>query len=167
MQRRLAGQGLVISAGKKSGLRSGKPARLKAGHDQACPRRDPALPAHKPLPPAPPAEQFAAQDQATHDEYGLGRVVSVEDDTALVIDLGAHHDALHQTDQTLMPSAAPAGGAGPGRRPGYRSGTGRDPHDARAPRAGVKRYPHSFAAMRNVCRRLCAQIWPICVRPSC
>ena len=26
----------------------------------------------------------------THDKYGLGRVVSVEDDTALVIDFGAH-----------------------------------------------------------------------------
>jgi len=42
----------------------------------------------KPPPPAPPAEQFAAQDLVTHDKYGLGRVVSVEDDTALVIDFG-------------------------------------------------------------------------------
>ena len=40
-------------------------------------------------PPAPPAEQFAEQDQVTHDKYGLGRVVSVEDDAALVIDFGA------------------------------------------------------------------------------
>jgi hypothetical protein len=39
--------------------------------------------------PLPPAEQFAAQDQVTHDKYGLGRVVSVEDDTAVVIDFGA------------------------------------------------------------------------------
>jgi hypothetical protein len=42
----------------------------------------------KPPPPAPPAERFAVQDQVTHDKYGLGRVVSVEDDTALVIDFG-------------------------------------------------------------------------------
>ena len=42
----------------------------------------------KPPPPAPPAEQFAVQDQVTHDRYGLGRVVIVEDDTALVIDFG-------------------------------------------------------------------------------
>jgi hypothetical protein len=42
----------------------------------------------KPPPAAPPAEQFAAQDQVTHDKYGLGRVVSVEDDDALVIDFG-------------------------------------------------------------------------------
>ena len=41
-----------------------------------------------PAPPAPPAEQFAEQDQVTHDKYGLGRVISVQDD-ALVIDFGA------------------------------------------------------------------------------
>ena len=28
------------------------------------------------------------QDQVTHDKYGLGRVVTVEDDTAVVIDFG-------------------------------------------------------------------------------
>ena len=39
-------------------------------------------------PPAPPAEQFAVRDQVTHDKYGLGRVISVQDD-ALVIDFGA------------------------------------------------------------------------------
>jgi hypothetical protein len=39
-------------------------------------------------PPAPPAEQFAEQDQVTHDKYGLGRVISVEDDDSLVIDFG-------------------------------------------------------------------------------
>ena len=44
----------------------------------------------KPPPPAPPPEQFAVQDQVTHDKYGLGRVVSVEDDTTLVIDFGTH-----------------------------------------------------------------------------
>ena len=38
---------------------------------------------------APPAEQFAVQDQVTHDKYGLGRVVSVEDDTILIIDFGS------------------------------------------------------------------------------
>jgi hypothetical protein len=38
---------------------------------------------------APPAEQYALQDQVSHDKYGLGRVVGVEDDTALVIDFGS------------------------------------------------------------------------------
>lgn len=36
--------------------------------------------------PAPPPEQFAPRDRVTHDKYGLGRVMKVEDDTALVID---------------------------------------------------------------------------------
>ena len=31
---------------------------------------------------------FAVQDQVTHDKYGLGRVVTVEDDTAVVVDFG-------------------------------------------------------------------------------
>ena len=44
----------------------------------------------KPPPAAPPAERFAVRDQVTHDKYGLGRVVSVEDDTALVIDFRTH-----------------------------------------------------------------------------
>jgi hypothetical protein len=35
-----------------------------------------------------PAEQFAANDQVTHDKYGLGRVESVETDTAVIIDFG-------------------------------------------------------------------------------
>jgi len=42
-----------------------------------------------PKPADPPAEQFAAEDQVTHDKYGLGRVVVVEDDTALVVDFGS------------------------------------------------------------------------------
>jgi hypothetical protein len=40
-------------------------------------------------PVAPTVGQFAMQDQVTHDKYGLGRVIGVEDDTALVIDFGS------------------------------------------------------------------------------
>ena len=40
-------------------------------------------------PPVPPAERFAERDQVTHDKYGLGRVISVEADTVLIIDFGA------------------------------------------------------------------------------
>ena len=40
-------------------------------------------------PAAPPVGQFAVQDQVTHDKYGLGRVVSVEDDTILIVDFGS------------------------------------------------------------------------------
>ncbi|MBV9092631.1 MAG: hypothetical protein JO132_01940 [Streptosporangiaceae bacterium] len=39
-------------------------------------------------PSAPPAGQFAVRDQVTHDKYGLGRVISIEDDTTLIIDFG-------------------------------------------------------------------------------
>jgi hypothetical protein len=42
----------------------------------------------KPPPPAPPAERFAPQDLVTHDKYGLGHVIRVEDDTAVVVDFG-------------------------------------------------------------------------------
>lgn len=38
---------------------------------------------------APPAEQFAVQDQVVHDTYGLGRVIGVEADTALAVDFGS------------------------------------------------------------------------------
>ena len=40
-------------------------------------------------PPPPPPEVFVAQDQVTHDKYGLGRVIGVEDDTAVVIEFGS------------------------------------------------------------------------------
>jgi len=40
-------------------------------------------------PAEPPIEQFAVQDQVTHDKYGLGRVIRVEDDTALIIEFGS------------------------------------------------------------------------------
>ena len=45
-------------------------------------------------PPAPPVGQFAVQDQVTHDKYGLGRVIGVEDDTALVIDFGSRQERI-------------------------------------------------------------------------
>jgi hypothetical protein len=45
-------------------------------------------------PPAPPAEVFAEQDQVTHDKYGLGRVISVEDDDTLVIDFGGRRTRI-------------------------------------------------------------------------
>jgi hypothetical protein len=53
-----------------------------------------ARPAARPLlptspfgapPPAPPAEQFAVHDQVTHDKYGLGRVIGIEDDALIIL----------------------------------------------------------------------------------
>jgi len=37
----------------------------------------------------PPAEQFAPHDQVTHDKYGLGLVITVQNDGSLIIDFGA------------------------------------------------------------------------------
>jgi hypothetical protein len=41
------------------------------------------------LPVDPPVEQFTVRDQVTHDKYGLGRVVLVEDDDAVIVDFGS------------------------------------------------------------------------------
>jgi hypothetical protein len=37
----------------------------------------------------PPVEVFAPEDVVTHDKYGLGRVVLVEDDEAVVVAFGS------------------------------------------------------------------------------
>ena len=49
--------------------------------------------------PEPPAEYFAVDDKVTHDKYGLGTVTGVEEETALIIDFGAH------VQRILTPSA--------------------------------------------------------------
>jgi hypothetical protein len=40
----------------------------------------------KPPPEAPPAEQYELDDLVTHEKYGLGRVIMVEGDTAVIVD---------------------------------------------------------------------------------
>lgn len=40
----------------------------------------------KPPPKAPPVERYAVHDLVTHDKYGLGRVILVEGDIAVVVD---------------------------------------------------------------------------------
>ena len=35
-----------------------------------------------------PAETFAVHDQVTHDAYGLGVILGVEDDVAVLVDFG-------------------------------------------------------------------------------
>ncbi|MGE5293039.1 MAG: hypothetical protein ACM3ML_38825 [Micromonosporaceae bacterium] len=56
---------------------------------RAAPRRQlPGSPFNTPDPPAPPAESYAVHDQVTHDKYGLGTVIGVEDGTAVLIDFG-------------------------------------------------------------------------------
>jgi hypothetical protein len=50
----------------------------------------PASPFNVPAKPAPPVEQFAVRDQVSHDKYGLGRVIAVEEDVAVFVDFGTH-----------------------------------------------------------------------------
>jgi hypothetical protein len=45
-------------------------------------------------PAAPPAVVFVVQDQVTHDKYGLGRVIDVEDDAAVLIDFGSRQERI-------------------------------------------------------------------------
>jgi predicted 2-oxoglutarate/Fe(II)-dependent dioxygenase YbiX len=40
----------------------------------------------KPPPEDPPVERYELDDLVTHDKYGLGRVILVEGDTAVVVD---------------------------------------------------------------------------------
>jgi hypothetical protein len=42
----------------------------------------------KPPPDPPPIERFALQDRVSHDKYGLGRVIDVEEDVAVLVDFG-------------------------------------------------------------------------------
>ncbi|MEU8823513.1 hypothetical protein [Streptomyces sp. NPDC048636] len=36
-----------------------------------------------------PPKEFAVGDRVTHDEYGLGRVIGVEDKIAVLVDFGS------------------------------------------------------------------------------
>src|SRR6185312_14501627 len=59
------------------------------GNDETCPRRQPAPPAYESLwrrAPRSACRAVRGAGPGTHDKYGLGRVVSVEDDATLIID---------------------------------------------------------------------------------
>lgn len=43
---------------------------------------------------APPVEQFALNDQVTHDKYGLGVVIGVEDEVAVLVDFGPRTERI-------------------------------------------------------------------------
>jgi hypothetical protein len=40
------------------------------------------------VPVARPVEQYAVHDRVTHDRYGLGSVVGIEPETAVLVDFG-------------------------------------------------------------------------------
>jgi hypothetical protein len=41
--------------------------------------------------PVEPAEQYSVHDLVTHDKYGLGAVIAIDDAGGVLIDFGAHH----------------------------------------------------------------------------
>lgn len=41
-----------------------------------------------------PPKQFAVGDQVTHDVHGLGRVISVEDGIAAIVDFGSARERI-------------------------------------------------------------------------
>jgi hypothetical protein len=89
------------------GLRPAGPAGLAGkahnGSYEGTPRRGPALPARQPVQgPAPtrPAETFAVHDQVTHDAYGLGVILGVDDD-AVVVDFRPQQRRIPLPDAKL------------------------------------------------------------------
>ena len=57
---------------------------------RAAPRRQlPGSPFNVTEPP-PVVENYAVRDQVTHDKYGLGVVIGVEGETAVLVDFGTH-----------------------------------------------------------------------------
>lgn len=48
----------------------------------------PASPFNVPAAPPAPVEQFAVSDRVSHDTYGLGTVIKVEQDVAVLVDFG-------------------------------------------------------------------------------
>ncbi|MBC6461514.1 hypothetical protein [Actinomadura sp. HBU206391] len=43
---------------------------------------------------APTIETFALDDRVTHDKYGLGRVIGVEDEVAVLVDFGQRTERI-------------------------------------------------------------------------
>lgn len=46
------------------------------------------------VPVVPPVEQFAVEDRVTHDRYGLGTIVSVEEGLAVLVDFGSRQERI-------------------------------------------------------------------------
>jgi hypothetical protein len=41
-----------------------------------------------------PVKRFAVGDRVTHDRYGLGRVIGVEDDIAVLVDFASRQERI-------------------------------------------------------------------------
>ncbi|MDT0447046.1 hypothetical protein [Streptomyces johnsoniae] len=59
----------------------------------AAPKRHLPTSPFKP-PVTPPPKEFAVGDQVTHDMYGLGRVIDIEDGIAVLVDFGSVRERI-------------------------------------------------------------------------
>ncbi|GII79122.1 hypothetical protein Sru01_41040 [Sphaerisporangium rufum] len=57
----------------------------------AARRALPGSPFNVPTPPPPPLEHFVVEDLVSHDKYGLGRVIGVDDDVAVLVSFGTEN----------------------------------------------------------------------------
>ena len=48
-----------------------------------------------------PIEHYAVHDQVTHEKYGLGRVIGVEDEIAVLVDFGSLQQRITTPDSKL------------------------------------------------------------------
>jgi len=60
----------------------------------------PGSPFNKPIA-VRPVEHYEIHDQVTHDKYGLGRVIGVEDEIAVLVDFGSLQQRITTPDSKL------------------------------------------------------------------
>ncbi|GAA0358071.1 hypothetical protein QZH56_25565 [Streptomyces olivoreticuli] len=53
----------------------------------------PTSPFNAPVAPA-PVKRFTVGDRVTHDRYGLGRVIGVEEDVAVLVDFASRQERI-------------------------------------------------------------------------
>lgn len=61
----------------------------------------PGSPFNRPAPPPPPVEVYDLNDWVSHDKYGLGVVIGVEDDVAVLVDFGPQQKRITTPDSKL------------------------------------------------------------------
>jgi hypothetical protein len=71
---------------ERTGMGPRKGTRIMVNRASAGNRRYLPSSPFKPPPEPSPVERYALHDLVTHDKYGLGRVILVEGDTAVVVD---------------------------------------------------------------------------------
>ncbi|MEU2433073.1 MULTISPECIES: hypothetical protein [unclassified Streptomyces] len=57
-------------------------------------RHLPSSPFHRNTPVSPPIEQFEVGDRVSHDQFGLGRVLAVEGDNAVLVDFSGRQGRI-------------------------------------------------------------------------